>query len=717
MSRINADNDWRMEDPLPWWQWLKETPVAILEENELPAWKDTRQVIQALKEMGADHLRYPAICWGAHFYDRSDFLPKAAGIAPDSDYFGDMVKACRENGIKVMAYCHYGVLYRELEYLHPEWLARKADGTPEDWNRIHRKVCLSSRGFQSAMRGAIQEVIDKYHPDSIYLDGPAWYCPECYCESCRTRWRARYGEEMPKQLHYEDGTLKKFTQIRDDSYLETLSMIHEITQKAGLPLQINTHMHTEFHHRHGNMPLAMSQYCEGANTTEVHRPDRFIGIFQSAKLGEAHKRVSMAYCPPGPFETLRTYSLDETLVTGMAYVMHGGTPMEEPVSSYFYNNRGGEKMRTLNEAIRAHREMYYRTQPVRDLAMVYPYGGLADFSERQQDHFNHIFSCAFETLTHGGIHFDCIYDVQLSPERIKGYRALMLPASAFVDPEQQQILRNYVAEGGAIIVGPEFGMYAADGTRTNHLALEDVLGVCYEKDNPPEPVRTREYRESSLLHGFNRVPEAYVRSDCGLCEDLVPVSDAVVGIPNLDRYVFYTCVIPQGADVLADLFLPADGMFGTPLTFPFGKPPAVTVNRCGRGKAYYTACDIGFIYERRGLPEQRELLLNVIRHALDQKPVLSMKAPPSVICNLVENTAGRWLHLLNYTGSMLEKSRCVEWVAPIEGFSVTIRVPKKVRSVKTVYPDQELPFDQKDGEVTFTVPSLHIYQTICLSYA
>lgn len=709
--------DWRITDELPWWQWLKETPVAILEENELPAWKDPGQVIQALKDMGADHIRYPAICWGAHFYDHSNFLPKAAGIEPDSDYFGSIVKACRENGIKVMAYCHYGVLYRELEQIHPEWLARKADGTPEDWNRIHRKVCLSSRNFQSAMRGAIEEIIEKYHPDSIYLDGPAWYCPTCFCESCRTRWKAKYGEDMPNVLRYEDGSHWKFTQIRDESYQETLSMIHELTLKHNIPVQINTHMHTEYAHRHGNMPLAMADHCEGANTTEVHRPDRFIGIFQSAKLGEAHKRVSMAYCPPGPFETMRTFDLDETLVTGMAYVMHGGTPMEEPVSSYFHNSKGSAKMRELNDVIRAHRDIYYRTQPVREFAMVYPHGGIDRFSEAQQDHFNHLFGSTFEALTHAGVHFDCIYDVQISRERLQGYRMLMLPVSVYMDEEQQQIIREFVENGGVIIAGPELGMYTAEGKRTGKLALEDVLGVTFEKFNPPEPVRTREYRESSLLHGFNRVPEAYVKSECGLCGDLVPMSDAVVGIPNLDRYVFYTYVKPEGAEVLADMFLPADGMFGTPLTFPFGKPPAVTMNRFGKGRAYYLSCEIGFMYERRGLPEQRELLKNIVLHALDHKPVLAMDAPPSVIANLVEDVKGRYLHLLNYTGSMLEKSRTIEWVAPIDGFRVTVRVPKKVASVKAVFPDTDLAFEQNGEEVTFTIPKLHIYQSIALIYA
>lgn len=716
MDYAKIGEDWRVGDALPEWQWLRETPVAILEENELPAWKNTQQIMDALKEMGAEHIRYPAICWGAHFYAHSAYLPKAAGIAEDSDYFGAVAHACRENGVRLMAYCHYGVLYRELEKLHPDWLARKQDGTPEIWNAIHRKSCLCSKPFQEAMRGAIGEVIEKYHPDSVYLDGPAWYCEDCYCDSCRSRYRAAYGEEMPAQIAWEDGSREKYNRIRDAAYLETLTGIHALTQQAGIPLLINTHMHSTHTRKHGITEENMALHCEGANTTEVHRPGRFMDMFESAKLGEATKRVSMCYCPPGPFETLRTFDLEETVVTGMAYVMHGGTPMLEPLSSYFFDNAGGEKMRELTANIRQHRDAYYRMQPVRDLTLVYPRRALERMHPDTARYLNACFSGVFETLTHAGIHFDCIYDAQLSSQRLKGYRAIMMPASAYMDEEQLQTIREFVREGGALLAGPECTLYDENGAQTGRFALEDVLGVHFEKENAAQPHLAREYRESALLHGYSRVPEAYVTSKEGLCQRLVPVSDAVVGVPDLNRYIRYMHVALQNARALADLYLPADGAFGEPLTFPYGTPPAITENVYGKGRAYYMAAQIGLMYARRGLPEQRNLLVNLVRRALSDKPVLEMHAPPSLIVNLVENARESCLHILNYTGMMLEKSRAIEWIAPLENIGATIRLPHPIKEVRTLYPDAVIPFEQNGGEVRVTLPRLEKYQSIRFLY-
>ena len=39
--------NWSHTDPLPRHQWLYETPVVIIEENELPQWKSPEQILQA----------------------------------------------------------------------------------------------------------------------------------------------------------------------------------------------------------------------------------------------------------------------------------------------------------------------------------------------------------------------------------------------------------------------------------------------------------------------------------------------------------------------------------------------------------------------------------------------------------------------------------------------------------------------------------------------
>ena len=66
---------WSHTDPLPAHQWLLETPLVIIEENELPQWGDVSELVRVVREMGGTHVRYPAISWGAQWYGESAHLP------------------------------------------------------------------------------------------------------------------------------------------------------------------------------------------------------------------------------------------------------------------------------------------------------------------------------------------------------------------------------------------------------------------------------------------------------------------------------------------------------------------------------------------------------------------------------------------------------------------------------------------------------------------
>ena len=156
-------------DSYPDCQWLYETPVVIIEENELPQWRDAGQILKAVRDMGAEHVRYPAVCWGAHFYGHSAKLPKYtelpeyskavdAGLPHDFDLFGEVSSLMKRNGIRVMAYMHFGgVLYDGIASLHPDWRAVRTDGSYYRWNDIHYMACISNDDFVDSMLCAIGE--------------------------------------------------------------------------------------------------------------------------------------------------------------------------------------------------------------------------------------------------------------------------------------------------------------------------------------------------------------------------------------------------------------------------------------------------------------------------------------------------------------------------------------------------------------------------------
>jgi putative ABC transport system permease protein len=426
------------------WQWVKETPVAILEENELPAWKSAEDVCNALETMGADFIRYPAIGWGAHFYSKSDWLPKYLefdeSFDSSRDLFGEICSEIRSRGKKIMAYCHYGVLYRELEQIHPEWLARKPDGSLHMWQDIHRMTCLCNRDFITSMRMAIGEIIKLYRPDAIYIDGPTWYCPRCYCDCCKKEYLQMYGEEMPGELSYEDGSEVKYGKMRIKVIAEVVKGLSKIVREENnIPLIINTSMVSRVTYSQGRAELSYN-YCDGANTTEVHRPGNFWDMIISAKAAQIFNKVSLCYCPPGPYHTLRTKDLVETEVMGFAYAMHAGTPMLQPLSSYLFDNTGSSVMNRFLNNIRKHPDIYYRSKPFEEVGLIYSRETTEALEASLLSKYHNNYSGVFNMLLHGHCHFNCLYDTVLSLVDLSRYKILILPENLTISKNTCDVL-------------------------------------------------------------------------------------------------------------------------------------------------------------------------------------------------------------------------------------------------------------------------------------
>lgn len=701
---------------MPFWQWLKETPVAILEENELPAWKNASQVVEAARSMGATLVRYPAIRWGVHTYDSSMYLPKYPGLGT-RNLFGEIFDELKSNGMQVMAYCHYGVLHTHAVATHPEWLSKEADGCPSRWNGDdhHYRACMANELFTHAMKNAICELCGKYEIDALYLDGPTWY-GDCRCEHCRLKYQQRYGEAMPEKLSFSDCSQQKYNVIRDDAVEKIVENLRD-ELSPDLPILFNMTMRNIPTHKTG-IPENTNLWAQGGNTTEVHRPGSFWEMYQSVRLGEALENVSMCYLPPGPYETLRNFPMVELDVLAGAYLMHGATPMLGTVSTFLNDKSAGKMMAREVEKFMEFPEVYYRTKPVREIGLIYSRTSGENYAGYDAEKVNKKFGGAFRALLNEHVHFDTFFDTQISAGRLAGYRAIFIPGGISLKQNALDEIRKYVVEGGTLLATGDFSLIDGSGKKLDNFAAADLLGVNFKCKQPEDSYRTREYRETGPLHGYSLIPEAYLKlKDCRISgvlsnveNKLTPASDAQVGISELNRWIDYTIVEPcPETEILADLYLPSGGAFGAPLEFPLGTPPGITLNHYGKGKVIYVAFPLEEFYERRRLPETRNILKELFRILLDREFAVEMDAPPGVIMNLTGNGQQYFLHLLNYTGTMHEDGHAVEYIAPVN--NIKINLSEKFGNIKSLRNINTGDFVKNSGGNTFWLNQLEIFCT------
>ena len=117
----------------------------------------------------------------------------------DRDPFGELVAGCRKLGMVVLARTDPHATYDDVREAHPDWIAVDAEGrqrrhwaSPEMWVTC----ALGPYNFEF-MTAVHKEIMTRYRVDGIFINRWAG-SGMCYCEHCRTNFRAATGHELPR---------------------------------------------------------------------------------------------------------------------------------------------------------------------------------------------------------------------------------------------------------------------------------------------------------------------------------------------------------------------------------------------------------------------------------------------------------------------------------------------------------------------------------------
>ena len=87
----------------------------------------------------------------------------------EGDFFGEVLKKCHENGIRVIARFDFSKTHEKFYEEHPEWYFRGLDGKPV---RYHDTVATCVNGPYQSERSLdiIREVMEQYPVDGIFFN-------------------------------------------------------------------------------------------------------------------------------------------------------------------------------------------------------------------------------------------------------------------------------------------------------------------------------------------------------------------------------------------------------------------------------------------------------------------------------------------------------------------------------------------------------------------
>ncbi len=133
----------------------------------------------------------------------------------DSDPFGTLVSAARKLGMHVMARVDPHAIHQDAADAHPEWIALDAENRPRrHWAYPDVWVTCAYGDYNAKfMPEVVAEITREYDIDAVFAN--RWQGHGvCYCASCRTRFKAASGHDLPTTTSAQDPVWQAWTAWR-----------------------------------------------------------------------------------------------------------------------------------------------------------------------------------------------------------------------------------------------------------------------------------------------------------------------------------------------------------------------------------------------------------------------------------------------------------------------------------------------------------------------
>lgn len=614
------------------------------------------------------------------------------------DFFGECVSAAKKRGMRVVARMSPDLNWGDALEAHPEWAMRNKDGSVQfngEEPRLFR-TCMFSTYMDDYVPAVMREVNALYDVDCFYTNGwpPIGNLPECYCANCSklppagttAYWHA-FNDRLYELWNKYDAIAKE--KKADSFYFANLGgNVH-----AGPNLD-----------RLGRT----AAWFQADNQGRTYDDPTIWGCSLQGRVcsavldGKAAANVNAAYSTgvvrwrngaKNPAEA--TMWMNETLASGMVPYYHFiGS------ENGFGEDRRWQKVGSEFFRWTAKHDAHFKTRrSVANIGVVMGQSTQLLYKGPETAHsrtyMRETTHGIYETLLRGRFAFDFVHEDRLEPERLRKYRALLLPNIAMLSDRQCRQIRDYVQAGGSIMASFETSLYDENLQQRADFGLADLLGI--SKAGNAVGTNGNAYygrieRQHPILAGFadtNWLPGAQNHIP------LKPVQEPVL------------TVVPGFVQYPPELAYP-------PVSHT--DVPAVVLRETGSSRIAYFAGDIERTYWLTGHGDLLRLMHNTIRWITHDESVVHVEGEGFLEMFAWETAPGYAVHLLNYTNPNAHHG-WLQTTHPLGPQAVSMALPSgvKVKAVELLRAERSVPFHLEGETLRFTVPGVEDYEVAAIT--
>ena len=681
---------------LPWHQRLRRVGQLNFNERDpielnVQTWADT------WAELKVDAVLV-SVTGIVAFYPTAVAFHRRARFLDGRDLFGECCAAAKQRGIRVIARFSPDLQWGDALDAHPEWYRRDAAGHPVEHVPVPGlfNTCPFTAYHTEQMPAIMREINARYDVDGLFTNAWPYLAdlPECHCAACRNAPSLGTPEFHERHLRRTLELWRLYTAIarekRPDNVFSGnlgwgLRAQTNLKELAGVCLWFNC----DNQGREGEATPAWTCAQQGRVAYAVMQGRTTTSVIGAYATGAVRWRNT---AKNGPEATLW---MAQTAASGMRIWYHwlgGQTGLGE---DHRWARAGREFLRW-----QARHDVHFTyTRPIADLGVVWAQRPNAFYAApgregRPGRSAAEFLEGLYAVLVDGRFCFDLVHEDDLGAERLRKYRALILPNIALLSDAQCRQLRAYAEAGGSLLATFETGLYDSRGAARADFGLGDVFGIARAGALQGPVANYGSYarieQRHEILRGFEDT-------------NLLPGAEFVVPVRTPDQPPPLLTVVPAYSGY------PPEMAYAAPA--PAERQPALVLRETGSSRRAYFAGDVERCAWRSGNADIARLLQNTIAWVAHNHSPVEVAGDGVVELFAWETEAGYAVHVLNYNNPRLHRG----WIrqnSPIGPQRVTLEIPdgRAIARVSLLRAEREVAFEQNGSRITFTIPGVDDYE-------
>ncbi|WCT74160.1 beta-galactosidase trimerization domain-containing protein [Sphingomonas naphthae] len=629
---------------------------------------------------------------------------RSAGLG-DRDPFGEMVRIARDLDMAVMARIDPHAMTQAQLDKHPEWVARNPDGSPRrHWAAKDLYVTCGNGPFNfDFMTKVIGEITTRYRADGIF--GNRWSGHGgCYCESCRTLFKAATGHPLPTSDDPADPVRRAFMTWEHDRLL----LLIDHWNRAIVAANPNAFFVPGVDARPGpKLDLDVAELGKRCRMFVIDRQARV--ALQAPWLNGKFAKETRAFMDAKPICGLSSVGVEETYrwkdsVQGAAelkiWMADGLAQGLRPWFAKFNAKPIDTRWMPVVEKIflwHARNERYFRNEANLARVAILASPRTAAFYYKKTGHKrddDHTLGY-YQALIEARIPFEAVHTSRL--DRLSRFDVLVMPnVAALSDAECAQI-RAFVMNGGTIVATQETSLYDEWGVRRANFGLADLFGCDFAGTIEP-----RMQNAYLALHG-----DGPIRRDLtDTPRTIGPVSRVHVTARAPLAETPLT-LIPTYPDLpMERVYTEGDGDSGAPMLF---------LRQIGKGKVAYMPMDLDRTFQEIMAPDHLAILRNVVEWAMPAPPPLQVEGPGLFDIALWRQKGSLTAHIVNMTNPMTMKGPYRD-ILPSGRLSVSIALPAAtpIARVRLLEADADVAYVREGDRLRVEIPSVAVHEIVAI---